>query len=145
MSAGRTRLWSYVLGVVIAGATIAPVAGIPAGDSFPFSEYPMFSFRRTSTEARITHVLGVEHGGDTVVLPPSAVGTDEVIQAFETVRREVARGNAAVLCAEVAGRIDPGRFQRVIVSTDLYDAAAYFEGDRESRERTVHAECEPGR
>ena len=141
------RAWAYGVTVVITAAVLLPLLGSPDGDSFPLSTYPMFSGLK-SADASIPHVIGLTADGERVVLPPEAVANDEVIQAFETVRQAVRQGpsSTAALCSETAAWTAEHREDvvQVAVVTDVYDAAAYFDGDREPRHTTVHAECSAG-
>jgi hypothetical protein len=108
-------------------------------DSLPLSNYPMFAHSREPVSW--FHVVvqldadGAEHRVDL----RKVGGTDQPVQAAETVRQAIRRGESAALCAEVAGRLtQPGTVQ---VLTVAYDAPGWFRGDHEPVDRRVHAEC----
>lgn len=129
-----------------------PALAHPDRDGFPLSTYPMFSSRRSATEA-ITTVAGVDGVGRSRWLSPTLVnGTREVVQAAAVVGLEVAAGRADRLCREVADRLAGGVDEQpfggsradadrradpsdativtVEVLTVRYAAVAYFEGGR---------------
>ena len=139
----RAELWSYVVAVVILVAVTAPLTGLATSDSFPVSDYPMFSYRRDTPVAGIAHAVGITPDGQRTTLSPAAVGTDEVIQAFETLRQAVRAGDAAVasLCEDIAGRVVSDGYTTVEISTDTFDAIAYLGGDRTPDSSVVHAIC----
>ena len=142
------RAWAYAFSAAVLLAVAWPLAWDARDDSFPLSTYPMFSGRQSS-EANIAHVVGLTEDGERVILPPEAVANDEVIQAYETVRQAIAQGAAGsdALCAEAAGWAGDHRSSVVSVQvvTDRFDAVAYFDGDREPKESTVHTRCEVAR
>jgi hypothetical protein len=140
MNAGRTI--QYIVGAALVLGVLWPVVG--GDDDFPLSTYPMFSGKQPR-EATITHAIGIDTDGSRAVLPPRVVANDEVIQAFETLRK-AARSTAASadLCGYVAQRA-PRDVIAVEIISDRFDAIAYFEGDRVPRSSTVHARCETAR
>ncbi len=139
----RTAIWSYVVGAAILIAVTAPLTGLARGDSFPVSDYPMFSYKRDSPVASIAHAVGVTAAGDRTTLPPSAVGTDEVMQAFETFRQAVRDGDVALvaLCRDIAARVSSHGYATVEITSDTFDAIAYLDGDRTPDSTVVHVTC----
>ncbi len=139
------RAWAYAFSGVLIAAVLWPVLGSPQSDSFPFSTYPMFSGRR-SANVSIAHVVAIDAAGNTAALPPEALGTGEVIQAFETVRQAIRQGSAstASLCSEVAewARDHRGEAVSIAVVTDTYDGIDYFEGATEPLTSVTHHTCE---
>lgn len=128
-------LTSAVLLLALAWPAVAP----DEIDSLPLSNYPMFARPRTAVSW--FHVVvrvdddGTEHRLDLKVVG----GTDQPVQAAETVRQAIRRGETDQLCAEIAGRVAaPGSVQ---VLTVAYDAPSWFRGEREPVERRLHAEC----
>jgi hypothetical protein len=81
--------------------------------------------------------------GEVQRLSPVEIGaTDEVILAAATVSQAISQGNAADLCADIAGRVGgPGEVQ---VVTERYDAVRWYEGHREPLSRVIHAACVAG-
>jgi hypothetical protein len=139
------RAWAYVFSAALIAAVMWPLFGDAWSDSFPFSTYPMFSGRQSS-EVSIAHVVAVDAAGEAEVLPPEALGTDEVIQAFETVRQAIRQGDASVaaLCADAADWASDRREDAVSIAvvTDTYDGVAYFDGETEPSASETHATCE---
>lgn len=138
------RAWAYAFSATLIAAVFWPLLGSPQADSFPFSTYPMFSGRQSS-EVSIAHVVAIDAAGRAEALPPEALGTDEVIQAFETVRQAIRQGDASVaeLCVDAA---DWARDRReaavsIAVVTDAYNGVAYFEGETEPTASVTHGTC----
>lgn len=139
------RIWAYAFSAALAVAVLWPVFGSSQADSFPFSTYPMFSGRR-SAEVSIAHVIAVDAAGNVDPLPPEALGSDEVIQAFETVRQALRQGDASVaaLCADAADWARDHREDAVSIAvvTDTFDGVAYFDGETQPSDSQVHHSCE---
>jgi hypothetical protein len=127
----------------MAFAAVAIVGVVPfvlERDSFPLSDYPMFSHPRSTTESVDTAVL-VEIGGTVRRLSPTQIsGNDEVIIAAVNVTDAIRNGNANELCDEIASRLDDGGTVEVV--TEVFDALEWYEGRRTPLARTVHAMCE---
>lgn len=148
MNAPRTsllgRLWAYGFSAAVVVAVLSPVLGDPRDDSFPLSTYPMFSGRQSSV-VDITHVVGFTEAGERVTLAPEALGTDEVVQAFETSRQAAAAGptESRTLCEEAAAWGSDHRAEAVSYAlvTDRFDAIKYFDGEEAPSSTIVHAEC----
>lgn len=144
------RWWpAVVLGAVVA-AVLWPLTQPRADDSFPLSNYPMF----TAAQPRLTSVhraVGIDARGAERILPPRlAGGTSEVMHANRTIQRAVADGSADRLCREIAGRVAPDRsfgdVDAVAVVVERYDAVAAITVSRPAPEdRRVVAHCAVGR
>jgi hypothetical protein len=138
------RAWAVVLGI-IAVLGVFPV--VTRRDSYPVSDFPMFSSRRTATESVDTAVAVGPDGLDARVwrLDPRLIAaTDEVIIAAVTVSRAIQSGTADQLCADIAARVaarGPSGATTVEVVTERFDAVRWFEGDHTPITRRVHAEC----
>lgn len=145
MTARLTRIAPYAVSIIIILAVLAPVLTSTDTDSFPLSNYPMFSGRKTA-EASVPHAIAINENGDRRILPPSAIFNDEVVQAVETLRQAIAAGPEATLdlCRQAAERgAQPG--ETVHIVTDTFNAITYFEGDKTPLASTTHATCEaPG-
>jgi hypothetical protein len=139
----RTATWSYIVGAAMLIAVTAPLTGLATADSFPVSDYPMFSFKRDTPVASIAHAVGVTAAGDRTTLPPRAVGTDEVIQAFETFRQAVRNGDAALaaLCQDIAARVAADGYATIEITSDTFDAIEYLDGARTPDSTVIHASC----
>jgi len=131
-----------VLGVALAVASPALRPG--PSDGFPLSTYPMFTSDRGS-RVSIGTAVAVDAAGGIRRLDPHAVGGgDEVMLAASTVRIAIDGGprSAGRLCEEIAARLagDDGA-RHVEVRTEVHDALAWFNGEREPLETTTHARC----
>lgn len=120
--------------VVLCLLTASPV--LWAHDSFPLSSYPMFA---APPGTPILHKFLVHRGGEPEVLPPSALGTSEVLQARALTRRAVQSGATARrrLCLEVAQRLDGDPAYRGASQVELvavrYEPVAYFTSSQPPR------------
>jgi hypothetical protein len=111
-------------------------------DSLPVSNYPMFAHPRERTSSFASAVF-VDGSGEEGRLDPSAVsGTDQPMQAAMTLRQAFRDGSAHVLCAEIAADLDT--VGTVLLVTERYDTIAWFRGERDPVERSVHAQCTTG-
>lgn len=142
------RAYPTAVSALLLAAVLAPLAWPPGRDSFPLSPYPMFARPRPRV-ATIPHVVARMADGRALVVPPEHLGTDEVMQAFVTVQRAVARGPAAALrlCRRVAASVatDPAfaGLRAVEVRTDAFDVLAYFTTSRRPLRGRTHARCRP--
>lgn len=139
----NSRPRGYAVAIVLTMLVASPLFGAFSADSFPISTYPMFASVR-STETRLTHVLLVDDNEDTWPPPPSAIASDQVLQAQETLRQALRFGatETQALCERIAERVEGTGAARVEIVTSTYDALVYFEGDREPVSRDIHATCE---
>lgn len=145
-SAASERVHAGVLGLAVLGAVLSPLFREKPRDGFPLSNYPMFSAHKEDTSARISHVVGVSREGRHRPIGPDLVGTDEVMQAHQTIKVAVKRGDSARLCertaARVAGDADFADIDALEVRTDVYDVFRYFESDPSPLHTRVHARCD---
>ena len=135
-----------VIIVVVVTVIVIVVVGVfpivANRDSFPLSTYPMFSYRRTTTESVDTAVLAEADGRIRRLAPSTIAATDEVVLAGATVSDAIASGSSPQLCAEIAARADrDGLSGEVQIVTERFDSIDWYQGDREPLERTVHASC----
>jgi len=143
------RLHAYVLSAVVLAAVASPPFRDPPEDSFPLSDYPMFSKARPAATIVLTNVVGLRRDGSQVVLSPQvSVGNDEVLQAMATIRNAVRAGRTrlAAFCEEAAERVaDRQSLADVIevrIATRRFDAIAYFRDGPEPERTVVHHRCE---
>jgi hypothetical protein len=139
--AERVRAWAAVIAVVVA---VGFVPVLLERDSYPLSDYPMFSTRRTA-ESSFNTAVAVGEGDAVERLSPELIAaTDEVIQAGATVSDAIARGQTGALCTDIAARVSDGGPEGAIaveVVTERFDAVAWYAGDRQPLGRVVHARC----
>jgi hypothetical protein len=99
------RPWAYLVG---GGTLLAVIVPLFTGrDSFPLSNYPMFS--RPRGQPRLLSVVASSAGGLEWSLPSALVGSDEVLQTKVLIQRAVDGGPREMgrLCAGVASRLSP--------------------------------------
>ena len=140
-----TGVRAAVVGAVAVLAVLLPIVRGRGDDSFPLSNYPMFT-RDQPGETTFVRALGINAGGVEQVLPPEvAGGTIEVIHANRTLRQAVRDGRAPELCAEVAARalVSAPDVERVLIVTERYDVVVALRAERpEPVSRDVRAACE---
>lgn len=136
------RVWAAVVSTLVLGAVAWPA--VHGRDSFPLSTYPMFS-RPKSATAEVYHVVAHSRERRHRPVPPSLVGTDEIMQAFQTIKLAIRSDEAPTLCNEIATRVaeDPeyADIDRLEVRIDTFDTVGYFAGDRRPRASDVVAVC----
>src|SRR5687767_13889389 len=82
------RIAGYVLIVVALSLVLWPAWR--GKDSFPLSNFPMFSYGRPDPHMTLSQVLGVRANGSRVPLPPKITcGNVEVLQAKVTITRGI--------------------------------------------------------
>lgn len=139
-SLGPARI---VVSVALMAALLWPMLRTPPVDSFPLSNYPMFSAPRGLTST-VSVAVGIDAEGTSVTLSPESIaGSDQVIHAARAVIAAIRADSANALCREVAGRVAGSSSPAVGIEivTEEFDSIAWFEGDRVPESRQVHAEC----
>lgn len=126
---------------------VSPALREPPADSFPLSDYPMFSHGRPTPQMELTHALGVRADGSRVPLPPMvSAGNREVLQSMMTIHAATFSARRRAFCDEVAARVAASPelqdVQAVELATSTFDAVAYFERSPEPLTRRVHVRCE---
>lgn len=138
----RWKLGAVLLWVGFTAAILYPI--VPDKDDFPLSNYPMFSVPKKTT-AKIYHVVGFTPDGRAYPLSPEMVGTDEIMQASQTVKLAIGGGRAKTLCDEAAQRVADSRdfaeVTRLQVRIDVFDSIRYWEGDRSTSRTRILAKC----
>ena len=142
-----TRAFAYGVSLVLVALVISPALRDPPVDSFPLSDYPMFSHGRPSPEMTITHAHGVSASGEREPLSPMiSSGNREVLQSMMTISNEVHGGRAALFCLEIAERVvadsDLDHIESIELLTSTFDSVAYFEHGPEPLSRELHHRCQ---
>ena len=128
-----------VASLVAAVVVLSPMLREPTDDTYPLSTYPMFAFDR-GAEHNIATAVEIDADGSVRRLSPTLIaGTDEVILASVTVTRSINRGEADLLCAEIAERLGPGR--TVEVRLETVDVVAFIADGAEPTAIDVKARC----
>lgn len=142
----RLLVATFSVGLLL--AVLYPILRDPPRDGFPLSNYPMFSHGRRDAQTELGHVVGFSREGRHRPVPPELLGTEEIMQAYQTVRVAIRRGHAKALCQRTAERVQAepafADLERLEVRTDTYDALAYFDGDTKPRATRIHARCPVG-
>ena len=138
------RVYAVVLSVVFGAAVLSPLFRSPPRDSYPLSNYPMFS-HRIEAENDVRTAVGFTGTGERELLSPLLISdSDEVMQAVQDVGDAVAAGTTEALCFDVAARVadsDRNELVSVAVVTERHDSVEYFRGAEDPLAVTVHAEC----
>jgi hypothetical protein len=147
------RLYAYCAGWGALLAVLWPLFG--GRDSFPLSNYPMFS--RSRGQPVLNAVVALDTSGRQHALSSALLGSDEGLQAKVLLDRAVASGpvELARLCAEVAARLAAGgaaalgpgaaELQHVEVIARRYDPVRYFTVGPEPIESERLARCDVAR
>jgi hypothetical protein len=150
--AGRlahSRWPAYVVGLGAVVAAALPAFGSAQHDAFPLSTYPMFA--RTIDKPELSFVERVDGKRHTRRLSPEHLGSDEVMQAYRTVKGAVRNGPKAAqaLCRTLAKRVASREHNKREVHLRIvrarFDPVAYFVDDAEPEEREIIASCSSGR
>jgi len=128
-----------IVSFALVALTLAPLARRPDDDGFPLSTYPMFATRR-STTVTLTYAFATTRTGERRAIPPSLVGSREVLQA----RAILASSDPTALCATIAARAarddDFDDAATISIVTGRHDAVAYLVDQAPGHER-VRATC----
>lgn len=141
------RATAAVLSIVLIGATASPVLRKPWEDGFPLSPYAMFAFRRP-TQLTMDYALGVTAAGERRYLTPRLVGSGEVLQALEVIKRARAARELPALCTRIAARVAVDADHRDVIAIRIvsgtHDAVDFLVRDVLGRE-IERARCEVAR
>lgn len=145
------RSYVYAVSVLLTALVLWPVFRDPPVDSFPLSNYPMFSAGRPDPMLTLPHALGVHEDGERTPLSPTIASDNwEVLQSMMIINSAINGGppTQVSFCLAIAGRVrdsgddDLGDVVAVELATSTFDTVAYFDGDTAPRERVVHHRCE---
>lgn len=148
------RLYVYAVSLGLTGLVLWPAFRDPPVDSFPLSNYPMFSAGRPDPMLTLPHALAIHGDGKRSPLSPTiASGNWEVLQSMMIINTAINGGDRTQgpFCAAIALRVaesadeDLEDVMAVELATSTFDTVAYFEGDTEPRQRQVHRRCEVAR
>ena len=144
-----SRVPAYVVGLGVVLAAASPAFRPAQEDSFPLSTYPMFA--RTLDKPQVSFVERLDGKRRPHRLSPDELGSDEVMQAYRTIKRAVRKGTKATeaLCRTLAKRVatreENRREVRLRIVRARFDPVAYFVDDAEPEELEVLATCSAGR
>ncbi len=137
------RVYAVAFSLAFAAAVLSPLFRSPPRDSYPLSNYPMFSGRLDAVNDVHTAV-GLTPEGERQLLNPVVIGgSDEVMMAVQTVGDAIAAGRADDLCDDIAARL-AGRGSAlavVEVVTERHHSVDYFRGLRDPLAVEVRASC----
>lgn len=142
-------LAAYLFSAAFLAAVAWPAFRDPPRDSFPLSNYPMFSRARPDPRITLTNVTAVRDDGTRVPLTPGqATGNDEVLQAMVLIRRAALAppDRRQAFCERAARRlVDGGDADGVValeIATARHDGLAYFRPGYTPLARRLHHRCE---
>jgi hypothetical protein len=129
------------------GALLAVLSPLLAmdGDSFPISSYPMFA--RPRGQPTLYAAIARSADGREQRVPPSAIGSTEVLQTKVLIQRSVEGGPEATraLCDRIAERLAASPegvgLRSVEIVRRRYDPIAYFEKGPEPLEQQRIERC----
>jgi hypothetical protein len=145
----HSRWPAYVVGLGAVVAAALPALRSAQLDAFPLSTYPMFA--RSLDKPQVSFVERVDAKGRTRRLGTEHLGSDEVMQAYRTVKLAVRKGPKAAeaLCRTLAKRVsnhERGKHDvQLRIVRARFDPVAYFVDDAEPEEREIIASCKAGR
>ncbi len=140
------RAWPWLSSVGLLALMLWPA--IRNEDGFPLSNYPMFSNNRPR-RVTVFHVVGFDSQDRGMPLPPRFLGTDEIMQAFQTARLATQAGpaRAHAFCEQVGTHVRTRaekpwvHLQRLELRSDTFDAVDYWQGNRTLLASHVFARC----
>ena len=128
-----------VAALVAAAVVLSPLLRSPTNDTYPLSTYPMFAGDRGAVHQMATAVAIEGDGSASRLSPELIAGTGEAVLASVTVTRAIRRGEAEVLCEEIAERTKPGH--TIEVRTEEIDVVAFVADGAPPLSFVVHARC----
>ena len=140
------RVRAYVVGAVMVLLVAWPFTWATHHDSFPLSNYPMFSFPRHRVEDLSSVIVQMPDGEIKRLSSHLISGSSETTLASVTVINAINRGDGGTgeLCNQVAQRLE-GKPDlaggQVLVVTERWDVVDYLQGGRTPQDRTVYAQC----
>jgi hypothetical protein len=140
------RVRAYVVGAVMVALVAWSFTWGAHHDSFPLSNYPMFSFPRHRVEPLSSVVVQMPSGEIKRLSSQLISGSSETTLASATVTNAINRGDGGSdeLCNAVAHRLE-GKPDlaggEVLVVTERWDVVDYLQGGRVPEDRTIHARC----
>ncbi len=141
----RGAAWSFTGLVLIVVAT--PGFLPREWDSFPLSNYPMFSKLRNRVET-LPRAISVYKDGTQQVLSPRLFGTDNTMQAISILSRAVRQGDQAqiALCQQLARHPDLRQAnqgaEEVQIVLATYDVLQFLESAAPPLKQQTLARCQ---
>ena len=143
----RSAIFHYSAFVGVAALVLSPALGPVQKDDFPLSPFAMFSDDKDA-KTTITQAIGLRADRSELVLGPRTLGTDEVLQAKETLLRVPRSPRKAQqdFCRELDERLakddDFASLTELEVRTVTYETLAYFANPAAPPlKKTVHVRC----
>ncbi len=139
-----SRGYALAVTLLFGAAVLSPLFRSPPRDSYPLSNYPMFSDRLESVND-VRTAVGLGPDGERELLSPRLIGgSDEVMMAVQTVGDAVRAGTTAELCHTIASRVARAGYPLAVVEvvTERHDSVDYFRGRDLPLATEVHARCE---
>ncbi len=144
-SLSGVRIRAVIVAVAALVAVLFPLSRALDRDSFPLSNFPMFTHDPPPVSGFVRAIGVGADGADVVLSPELAGGTVEVVHAAQTLSTALRQGRAGELCAEIADRVAAsGRdIVEVLIVTDRFEIvdALRVEHPRPIG-RHEHAACE---
>lgn len=100
----HSRRVAAIASIVTLLVVASPVLREPWDDGFPLSPYAMFAFARP-TKLTMDYGIGETATGGRRYLTPRIVGSGEVLQALNVIKRAREANKLPDLCATIAARV----------------------------------------
>lgn len=100
----NSRRVAAIASIVTLIVVASPVLRKPWDDGFPLSPYAMFAFARP-TKLTMDYGIGETATGERRYLTPRIVGSGEVLQAMNVIKRAREAKKLPELCATIAERV----------------------------------------
>jgi hypothetical protein len=140
-------VFHYLAFGAVTAVVLSPTLGPVQKDDFPLSPFAMFADDKDS-KTTITQAVGVRADKTEQILGPATLGTDEVLQAKETLARVPRSPKKAQqeFCRDFAAKLakdgDFDALAQIEVRTVTYETLAYFADPAAPPIRkTVHVRC----
>ncbi|WP_428264160.1 hypothetical protein [Haliangium sp.] len=143
-----SRVYAYVVSLGVLFAVSLPFTWPLHRDSFPLSNYPMFSRPLPEPVVTLQYAVGLEPDGTRHYVSPRLVANEEVLQARAVIAGAVYRGAdaTAALCRSIAGRVaaaggEWAAVTEVQVISGSHDAVALLTDKPAGSDETVYGRC----
>jgi hypothetical protein len=143
----RWAVLHYLAFAAVTALVLSPTLGPVQKDDFPLSPFAMFADDKDA-KTTITQAIGLRADASEQILGPATLGTDEVLQAKETLGRVPRSPKKAQqdFCREFAAKIAKddafASLTRIEVRTVTYETLAYFADPAAPPiKKTVHVRC----
>jgi hypothetical protein len=142
------KLSAAVFSLTLIGLTLAPIREYwkeTPQDSFPFSNYPMFSAKRSETYT-VNYLVGLDKDGQRHPLSYKLAGQGGFNQTRRQINKMIRDRKTSELCKSVAEKVAAkessyGNIVKVQVITGTFNVDDFFAGRKEPQSERVRSTC----